>query len=118
GIVPQDPVIFSTTARENIRIGRSGASDEDILKASEAACAREFIDDLPNGFDTYLGEKGVRLSGGQRQRVAIARALIRDPKLLLLDEATSALDSESEHLIQQALERLMKGRTTFVIAHR
>ncbi len=118
GIVPQDPVIFSTSARENIRIGRPDASDEEITQAARAACALEFIDKLPQGFDTYLGEKGVRLSGGQRQRIAIARALVRDPKLLLLDEATSALDSENEHLIQKALEILMHGRTTFVIAHR
>lgn len=118
GLVPQDPVIFSTSARENIRLGRTGASDADIEQAARAACAYEFIEKLPEGFDTYLGEKGVRLSGGQRQRVAIARALVRDPKLLLLDEATSALDSENEHLIQQALEKLMQGRTTFVIAHR
>jgi ATP-binding cassette, subfamily B, bacterial len=118
GIVPQDPVIFSTTVRENIRLGRIDASDEQIEAAANAACAMEFIEKLPQGFDTHLGEKGVRLSGGQRQRVAIARALVRNPKLLLLDEATSALDSENEHLIQKALEQLMKGRTTFVIAHR
>jgi ATP-binding cassette subfamily B protein len=118
GIVPQDPVIFSTTVRENIRLGRIDASDEQIEAAASAACAMEFIEKLPQGFDTHLGEKGVRLSGGQRQRVAIARALVRNPKLLLLDEATSALDSENEHLIQKALEQLMQGRTTFVIAHR
>jgi ATP-binding cassette subfamily B protein len=118
GLVPQDPVIFSTTAWENIRIGRSAATHDEIIQAAKAACALDFIEKLPQGFDTYLGEKGVRLSGGQRQRIAIARALVRDPKLLMLDEATSALDSENEHLIQKALEQLMQGRTTFVIAHR
>lgn len=118
GMVPQDPVIFSASARENIRIGRPDATDEDTEQAARAAGALEFIEKLPQGMDTYLGEKGVRLSGGQRQRIAIARALVRDPKLLLLDEATSALDSENEHLIQKALEQLMRGRTTFVIAHR
>jgi ATP-binding cassette, subfamily B, bacterial len=118
GIVPQDPVIFSGTARENIRMGNIAASDDDIVVAARVASAMEFIDKLPQGLDTPLGEKGVRLSGGQRQRLAIARAVIRNPKLLLLDEATSALDSENEHQIQQALARIMPGRTTFVIAHR
>jgi ATP-binding cassette subfamily B protein len=118
GLVPQEPVIFSTTARENIRYGRPKASDEEVRRASEVANATEFLDLLPKGFDTYLGEKGVRLSGGQRQRVAIARAILRDPPVLLLDEATSSLDAESERAVQQALESLMHGRTTIVIAHR
>lgn len=118
GLVPQDPVIFTGTARENIRMGRMDASDEDILKAAEAASALEFLQKLPQGLDTHLGEKGVQLSGGQRQRLAIARAVVRNPRILLLDEATSALDSENEHLIQQALNGLIAGRTTFVIAHR
>lgn len=118
GIVPQEPVIFSGTARENIRMGNIQASDEEILAAAKAASALEFLEKLPQGLDTFVGEKGIQLSGGQRQRIAIARALVRNPKLLLLDEATSALDSENEHFIQQALMHLMQGRTTFVIAHR
>ncbi len=118
GLVSQDPVIFSASAAENIRYGRPGASDDDVRAAADAAAALSFIEDLPQGFDTYLGEKGVRLSGGQRQRIAIARAILRDPALLLLDEATSALDAESERLVQDALSRLMKGRTSIVIAHR
>ncbi|RKQ70035.1 ABC transporter transmembrane domain-containing protein [Oceanibaculum indicum] len=118
GLVPQEPVIFSANAFENIRYGRPGASDEDVRAAAEAAAAAEFLDRLPEGFNTFLGEKGVRLSGGQRQRLAIARAILRDPAVLLLDEATSALDSESERLVQSALDRLMAGRTTLIIAHR
>jgi len=118
GLVPQDPVIFSGSARDNIRLGRMDATDDDILRAAEAASAMEFLSKLPQGLDTHLGEKGVQLSGGQRQRLAIARAVVRNPRILLLDEATSALDSENEHLIQQALDTLMVGRTTFVIAHR
>ena len=118
GLVPQDPVIFSGSARDNIRLGNMQASDEDVLHAAEAASALEFLQKLPQGLDTHLGEKGVQLSGGQRQRIAIARAVIRNPRVLLLDEATSALDSENEHSIQEALEKLMVGRTTFVIAHR
>ena len=117
GIVPQDPVIFSTSAWENIRYGRPGASDHDIRAAAHAAHA-DFLDDLPQGYDTFLGEKGVRLSGGQRQRIAIARAILRDPSVLLLDEATSALDAESEQAVQQALATLSRDRTTIVIAHR
>ena len=118
GLVAQEPFIFSADAWDNIRYGRPGATDEEVRQAAVAAAAAEFLDALPDGFDTFLGEKGVRLSGGQRQRIAIARALLRDPALLLLDEATSALDSESERLVQDALGRLMAGRTTLVIAHR
>ncbi len=118
GIVQQDSVIFSASARENIRYGRPGASDADVRAAAAAAHALDFIDAMPEGFDTFLGEKGVRLSGGQRQRIAIARAILRDAPVLLLDEATSALDAESERLVQAALEGLMKDRTTLIIAHR
>jgi ATP-binding cassette subfamily B protein len=118
GLVPQDPVIFSADAWANIRYGRPNASDAEVRAAAEAAAAAEFLDALPQGFGTFLGEKGVRLSGGQRQRVAIARAILRDPALLLLDEATSALDAENERLVQTALQRLMRGRTSLVIAHR
>ncbi|MEE8293063.1 MAG: ATP-binding cassette domain-containing protein, partial [Kiloniellales bacterium] len=118
GLVPQDPVIFAANGWENIRYGRPEADDEEVRAAAEAAAAAEFLDQLPDGFDSYLGEKGVRLSGGQRQRIAIARAILRDPAVLLLDEATSALDAESEHLVQGAIERLMADRTTIVIAHR
>jgi len=118
GVVPQDPVIFSTNVWDNIRCGKLDASGDDIITAAKIANAHDFITALPNGFDTFLGEKGVRLSGGQRQRLAIARAVVRNPRILLLDEATSALDSESETAVQQALSRIMKGRTTLVIAHR
>lgn len=117
-LVPQQPVLFSTTVLENIRYGRPDASDEAVRNAAEAAHANEFIEKLPDGYDSFVGESGVRLSGGQRQRIAIARAILNNPKLLLLDEATSALDAESEYKVQQALERLMKNRTSIVIAHR
>lgn len=117
-MVPQDTVLFGTTARENIRYGRATATDAEIENAARAAAAHEFIMHLPQGYDTYLGERGTRLSGGQRQRIAIARAILRDPPILLLDEATSALDAESERLVQEALEKLMQNRTTIVIAHR
>ena len=117
-IVPQDPVIFSASARENIRYGRSGASDEEVRQAAVTAQADEFIARLPQGYDTFLGERGTRLSGGQRQRIAIARAILKGAPLLLLDEATSALDAESEILVQQGLAAAMQGRTTLVIAHR
>jgi len=118
GLVAQDTVIFAADVLENIRYGRPGASEEDVRRAAEAAAAAEFIARLPEGYRTHLGERGVRLSGGQRQRIAIARALLRDPAILLLDEATSALDAESERLVQQALDRLLDGRTVVVIAHR
>lgn len=118
GLVPQDAVIFSTTALENIRYGKPDATDEDVKAAAQAAFAHEFISALPEGFDTFLGERGVRLSGGQRQRIAIARAMLKNSPLLLLDEATSALDAESERMVQAALESAMKDRTTLVIAHR
>jgi ATP-binding cassette subfamily B protein len=118
GLVPQDPVIFGADAWENIGFGRPGATEPEIRAAAEAAHAAEFLDALPRGFATFLGEKGVRLSGGQRQRLAIARAILRDPAILLLDEATSALDAESEHAVQRALAALSAGRTTIVIAHR
>lgn len=118
GLVPQEPVVFSADAWENIRYGRPEASDEEVRQAAAAAGALEFLEQLPEGLNTYLGEKGVRLSGGQRQRLAIARAILKDPPLLLLDEATSALDAESERAVQQALERLMTDRSTLVIAHR
>ena len=116
--VSQDPVLFSGSIRDNIRYGRLDASDEELIVAAEAANADGFIREFPEGYDTVVGERGVKLSGGQRQRLAIARAILRDPTVLLLDEATSALDSESEHLVQAALERLQEGRTTVVIAHR
>ncbi len=118
GIVPQDAVIFSTSALENIRYGKPEATDDEVKATAKAAFADEFIAKLPEGYDTFLGERGVRLSGGQRQRIAIARAMLKNPPLLLLDEATSALDAESERMVQAALESAMKDRTTLVIAHR
>jgi ATP-binding cassette subfamily B protein len=118
GIVPQDSTVFSTSALENIRYGRPDASDEEVMAAARAAFAHDFIVALPEGYDTFLGERGVRLSGGQRQRIAIARAMLKNPPLLLLDEATSALDAESERMVQAALEAAMHDRTTLVIAHR
>jgi ATP-binding cassette subfamily B protein len=118
GIVPQETVIFGASARDNIRFGRPEATDEKIEAAARAAAAHEFIRQLPQGYDTYLGERGTRLSGGQKQRIAIARAILKDAPILLLDEATSSLDAESERLVQEALEYLEKDRTTIVIAHR
>ncbi len=117
-VVPQDAVIFSASALENIRYGRPSATDEEVKQAAEDAFADEFIRQMPEGYDTFLGERGVRISGGQRQRIAIARAMLKDAPILLLDEATSALDAQSEHMVQAALERAMQGRTTLVIAHR
>jgi ATP-binding cassette subfamily B protein len=118
GLVPQETVIFGASARENIRYGRPGATDAEIEAAASAAAADEFISKLPEGYDTFLGERGARLSGGQKQRIAIARAILKNPPILLLDEATSSLDSESERLVQDALETLKRNRTTLVIAHR
>jgi ATP-binding cassette, subfamily B, bacterial len=117
-VVPQDGVIFSTSAMENIRYGRPGASDAEVMAAARDAFADEFLSKLPDGYNTFLGERGVRLSGGQRQRISIARAILKNAPILLLDEATSALDAQSEHMVQAALERAMQGRTTLVIAHR
>ncbi len=116
--VPQDPAMFHRTLRDNIAFARPDASDAEIHRAAQAAHVTEFAEVLPDGFDTMVGERGIKLSGGQRQRVAIAHAILRDTPILLLDEATSALDSESEILIQQALWRLMDGRTALVVAHR
>jgi subfamily B ATP-binding cassette protein MsbA len=116
--VSQEVHLFNTTIRENIRYGRLDASDDALVEAARAANAHGFITELPDGYDAEVGERGVKLSGGQRQRVAVARALLRDARVLLLDEATSSLDSASEALVQEALERLMEGRTTFIIAHR
>jgi len=117
-LVPQEVVLFSGTLRENIAYGLTGTTDEALLEVAAQANALEFIQSFPQGLDTLVGERGVQLSGGQRQRIAIARALLRNPSLLLLDEATSALDSESESLVQDALQRLMAGRTSVVVAHR
>ena len=118
GIVLQDTVIFAASALENIRYGRPEASDAEVIAAAQAAAAHDFIEKLPQGYHSFLGERGVRLSGGQRQRIAIARAILKNPPILLLDEATSALDAESEQLVQAALERAAANRTTLVIAHR
>jgi ATP-binding cassette subfamily B protein len=118
GLVPQETVLFGASARDNIRYGKPGATDAEIEVAAVAAAADEFLRKLPQGYETFLGERGTRLSGGQRQRIALARAILKDPPILLLDEATSALDAESERLVQEALEKLMRGRTTIIIAHR
>lgn len=118
GVVSQEPILFATTIRENIRYGRPAATDAEVESAARAAHANDFVSAFPEGYGTVVGERGVRLSGGQKQRVAIARALLKDPRVLVLDEATSALDAESEHLVQEALDRLMQGRTTLIIAHR
>lgn len=118
GIVPQETMLFSTSVRENIRYGRLEATDEEVEAAAKAANAHEFITEMAEGYDTKIGERGIMLSGGQRQRIAIARAILKDPRILILDEATSALDTESEKIVQDALDNLMVGRTTFVIAHR
>ncbi len=118
GIVPQETTLFSATVMENIRYGRLDATDEEVIEAAKAANADEFIQQLPNGYDTQIGERGITLSGGQRQRMSIARAILKNPQILILDEATSALDTESEKIVQSALDKLMVGRTSFVIAHR
>ncbi len=118
GLVQQEPSLFATTIYENILYGREGASESEVINAAKAANAHNFISALPNGYKTAVGERGVQLSGGQKQRVAIARAVLKDPAILLLDEATSALDSESERVVQAALDSLMRGRTTVLIAHR
>jgi ATP-binding cassette subfamily B protein len=118
GVVAQEPLLFSSSIADNIRYGRAGASDSEVEAAARAANAHDFVSRFPEGYKTLVGERGVQLSGGQKQRVAIARAVLKDPRLLILDEATSALDAESEHLVQDALDRLMKGRTTLIIAHR
>lgn len=118
GVVSQEPILFSTSIAQNIRYARQSASDEEIKEAARVANASEFINDFPEGMETQVGERGVQLSGGQKQRIAIARAVLKDPKILILDEATSALDTESEYLVKEALDRLMKNRTTLVIAHR
>ena len=118
GVVAQEPMLFSSTIAENIRYGKSDATDEEVEHAARVANAHDFIARFPEGYATRVGERGVQLSGGQKQRVAIARAVLKDPKILVLDEATSALDAESEHLVQEALDRLLDGRTTLVIAHR
>lgn len=118
GVVSQEPILISSTIEENIRYGNQQASEEAVKRAAREANAEDFILGFPEGYKTLVGERGIQLSGGQKQRVAIARALLKDPKILILDEATSALDTESEALVQSALQRLMKGRTTLVIAHR
>jgi ATP-binding cassette subfamily B protein len=118
GVVSQEPLLFATSIAENIRYGHATATMDDIREAAKAANALDFVDQFPDGFETLVGERGVQLSGGQKQRIAIARALLKDPAVLVLDEATSALDTESEHLVQEALDRLMVGRTTLIIAHR
>jgi ATP-binding cassette subfamily B protein len=117
-MVPQETVIFAASARDNLRYGRWDADDDALWAAAEAANAAQFLRELPEGLDTFMGEGGARLSGGQRQRIAIARAILRNAPVLLLDEATSALDAESERLVQASVERLVQGRTTIVIAHR
>jgi subfamily B ATP-binding cassette protein MsbA len=118
GLVPQETMLFNASVRENILYGRLDASEDEIVRAAKAANAHEFIMRLPDGYDTIVGDRGNALSGGQRQRIAIARAILKDPRILILDEATSALDTESEKIVQAALERLMQGRTSVVIAHR
>jgi ABC-type multidrug transport system fused ATPase/permease subunit len=117
-LVPQDVVLFAGSIKENIGYGKPNATDEEIIAAAKQANAFDFVNSFPDKFDTLVGERGIQLSGGQRQRIAIARAVLKNPSILILDEATSSLDSESEHLVQEALDKLMKGRTSIVIAHR
>ena len=117
-IVPQETILFGGSILDNIRYGKQNATEAEIIEASKIANAHDFIMEFPNGYETIVGERGIRLSGGQRQRVAIARAVLKNARILLLDEATSSLDSESEHEVQEALDRLMQGRTTIIIAHR
>jgi ATP-binding cassette subfamily B (MDR/TAP) protein 1 len=119
GLVSQEPLLFNDTIRVNIAYGKDGeVSEDELIAAAKASNAHEFISSLPQGYDTTVGERGIQLSGGQKQRVAIARAILKDPKILLLDEATSALDAESERIVQDALDNVMVGRTTFIVAHR
>ena len=117
-LVPQETILFSGTVMENIRYGNLNSNDDDVIEAAKKANADQFIKSLPKSYDTEIGERGIQLSGGQRQRIAIARAILKNPRILLLDEATSALDTESEALVKEAMDNLMKGRTTIVIAHR
>jgi ATP-binding cassette subfamily B protein len=118
GVVAQEPLLFSSSIADNIRYGRATATDAEVEAAARTANAHDFVSRFPEGYATLVGERGVQLSGGQKQRIAIARAVLKDPRILILDEATSALDAESEHLVKEALDRLMKGRTTLIIAHR
>ncbi|MEG1741697.1 MAG: ATP-binding cassette domain-containing protein, partial [Acetivibrio sp.] len=118
GVVQQDVYLFAGSIMENIRYGQMNATEEEIIKASKAANAHEFIMELPDGYDTYIGQRGIKLSGGQKQRLSIARVFLKNPPILIFDEATSALDNESEKVVQESLEKLAKNRTTFVIAHR
>ena len=117
-LVPQEPAIFADTARENIRFGEAGAGDAEVVEAAMAGGAHEFLSELPQGYDTYVGERGIMLSGGQKQRIAISRAILRSAPILLFDEATSSLDAESERAVQQAVRKIAQGRTTIMIAHR
>ena len=118
GVVLQDPFLFNGTVADNVAYGHPGASLEEIVAAAKAANAHDFVMDMPDGYDTMVGERGLRVSGGERQRLSIARAILRDPRILILDEATSNVDTQTEAQIQEALERLVRGRTTFAIAHR
>ncbi|VAX29950.1 Efflux ABC transporter, permease/ATP-binding protein YwjA [hydrothermal vent metagenome] len=118
GVVSQDIILFDETVRNNILFGRPDATEAEVVEAARAAYAHEFILDMPQGYDTYIGERGVKLSGGQKQRISLARAILKNPKILILDEATSSLDADSEAKIQKALESIMPGRTTLIIAHR